>query len=79
MGVIDFKGLSVAYYSAEARIFVHAPNTAKTLVRMKEDIGATGSQGSSDSTLILKISKSRSSLNSPSTCRETPVMDTVTS
>ena len=40
MGVIDFKGLSVAYYSGEARIFVHAPNPAKTLVRMKEDLGA---------------------------------------
>ena len=43
MGVIEFKGLSVAYYSKEARIFVLVPNPAKTLVRMKEDIGAAGS------------------------------------
>ena len=78
MGVLDFKGLSVAYYSEEARIFVHAPNPAKTLIRMKEDVSASGSQGCGDSTLILKIGKSRSSLNSPSTCRETPVKDIAT-
>ena len=74
-GVTNLKGFSVAYYSDEARIFVLAPNPANTFIRMKEDIGSAGADAWGVGTLILKLSRNKTPPFSPSTCKDTPVMD----